>query len=248
MNVVVRQLLLIGVLFSVVGCAEMVGSVVCLTGVCATKEERLATILWSPAKLDNEGCLNIDGEYKDEHLLFRQFDFRGRSSTSNSIQEGYETYLEIPFVPIKQQVKYVSGKSTNKTRIFEDESEFYKSAVTSIKHHGQFLEITLLDEKGTKYQKSILKLNHPQIGCYDGALVIRDMNAIGGAEGSLGTAYASERMFRRMPDGSLQVVIHEREWYYSSSRGLIGIGLDGHASGVEPRKSEVTLIFSVAQE
>lgn len=248
MNVAIRYLL-IGALLAVTGCAEMAGEVVCLTGVCASKEDRLTAIPWSPTNLGNKGCPSIDGEYKDEDLLFRQFDFRARSSNMNRIQGGYEVYQKIPFVPIKQPIKYVSGKPTNEMRIFEDESDFYRSAVTSIKQQGQFLETTLMDEKGTKYKKSILVLDHPQIGCLDDALVIREINAIGSnPESGLGFANASERKFRKLPDGSLQIVIRKREWHYSSSRGLIGIGADGHASGTEPRKSEVTLIFPAVQQ
>jgi hypothetical protein len=187
---------------------------------------------WNPPVLSKEGCSNIDGRYQDRNLLFRQFDFRLLSSNSTSIQGGYEVYQKIPFVPIKQPIKYVSGKATNETRIYEDESEFYKNAITSIKQQDQYIEATLIDEKGTKYRKSILVLDHPQVGCYNGALVIRRQYRTSGGEGNPGIITAGEHEFRKLDDGSLQVIKRTREW----SRSLAEY----------PRKTETIQIFPPA--
>jgi hypothetical protein len=72
-------------------------------------------------------------------------------------------------------------------------------------------------------------------------------NTVGSAEGALGSAFATEKKFRKLPDGSLEIHITIREWYYSSLVGLIGIGADGHASGIEPRRIDKVLIFSPAK-
>lgn len=233
-------------LLALTGCAEIIGEVVCLSGICASEEERLSSIPWSPPVLKKNNCPNIGGAYYDEESPESRLSQHLWLSDKIGPAVNREDYKKIPFTPIQKQIKYVSGKPTAETIIIEDQSIFYKSAITVIGQDENILEATLMDNKGTKYKKSILNLNHPQIGCDSGALIIREVSASGGAEGALGSAYASETRYSKLPDGRLHMSVQSRNWYYSSSRGLIGIGAGGNDSGTEPRKGNSTSIFKVA--
>ncbi len=229
---------LLVVLLLLTGCVtDIAASFVCLTGVCSSDEERLAEIQWVPATLDKTTCQSIDGEYKDDtwrnnkpgDSLIRQLDFRlHRDDTKSSqlgMQEDFEDYQRTP-----------------------DEPNFYKNTVTTIKQQGNLLEVTLTDAIGKRYKKSIVNLAHPQIGCIDGILTIRIMSiGSGGVDGAYGLASAREKKYTKLLDGSLQVSISGREWYYTYARGLIGYDANNHASGTEPRKSQYTLIFPPAK-
>lgn len=238
--------------------SDSVAPFVCLTGACSSTEERLAAIPWFPSKLEKESCQSIDGEYKEigwignnkesQESLFRKFDFRLHRDDKNKrgvgMQADYEIYKKIPYVPIELGMTYDSETKAFTKKFSHDESAFYKRAVTSIKRKENQLEVVLMDEKGSEYEKSVLALDHPQIGCIDGAFAIRTMSiGSGGIEGAYGLAYTTEIKSQKLPDGSLQIAIQTREWYYTSSRGLIGISASGRASGTEPRKSEVKLTF-----
>lgn len=254
------------------GCRVFVEPFVCLSGVCPSEESRLAAIPWNPSTLDKIGCQrNLDGSYQEtgwlgnnkesNESLFRRFDFQLHRDDKNpreaGIQANYEVYQNIPstlvehtvaYAPIERVGKrYMKMPSEEKKVIDHDESAFYKSAVTSIKQQGSLLEITLMDAKGLAYKKSTLNLDHPQIGCVDGALVIRTMHIGGGNEGSLGSANAREMVYRKLPDGRLQIIHKSREWLLTPSSGLIGMNEKGFPSGTEPRKSEYTLIFPSAR-
>jgi hypothetical protein len=245
---------------------DVVAPFVCLTGLCSSTEERLAAIQWSPSKLDKNGCQSIDGEYKDNawknsksrESLIRHFDFRLHRDDKNpreaGMQENYEIYQKTPSTQVERIVihtpiervggKYIKMPPVEKKVMVNDESDFYKNAVTSIKQQGNLLEVTLTDTKGTPYQKSTLNLTHPQIGCVDGILTIRTMSiGSGGVDGAYGSASAIEKKYTKLFDGSLQISISRRGWYYTSARGLIGIDANNRASGTEPRKSEFMLIF-----
>lgn len=92
--------------------------------------------------------------------------------------------------------------------IVNDDSAFYKTVVTLIKQKGQTLEVTLMDEKGIKYEKSVLGLDNPQMGCIDGIFATRTMAVgSGGVEGSYGLARAVEKNFGKLSDCSLQITI-----------------------------------------
>lgn len=186
------------------GCRVFVEPFVCLSGVCPSDESRLATIPWSPSILGKKDCQSIDGVYKEliwyknnknGESLIRQFDFRLHRDDKNpreaGMQASYEDSQKIPstlvehtvtYTPIERVGKrYMKMPPKEKKAIDHDESAFYKNAVTSIKQQSNLLEVILMDAKGTAYKKSTLNLNHPQMGCVDGDLVIRTMY-IGGGE------------------------------------------------------------------
>lgn len=66
---------------------------------------------------------------------------------------------------------------------------------------------------------------------------------MGGVDGQLGVAWATERQFRKLADGSLAVKNDKRKWYVSIYWGLTGIRPDHKPGGDEPRKSTFTSIF-----
>lgn len=244
------------------GCRVFVEPFVCVSGVCPSNESRMAAIPWTPVTLDKNGCQSLDGNYMEtgwfgnnkqsEETLFRQFDFRLHKDNKNpneaEIQEIYQTYLEIPYDRIETRMSYDRETKTFSKKYRRDESVFYKNAVTSIKRQGESLEVILMDPTGTHYRKSALNLNHPQIGCVDGALIIRTMNAFGGNEGSYGSVTAREKIYRKLANGHLQISVRDREWLFTPSSGLIGMNAQGHPSGNEPRKKEHFLTFPVKEQ
>lgn len=259
-----RWLIVIFALVSIAslsGCRVFVEPFMCLSGICPSDESRLAAIPWSPSTLDKVGCRNLDGSYKEiggyinnkdsTELLFRRFDFRLHRDDKNPrealMQASYEDYQKIPYERIEIGMNYDRETKTFSKRYKHDESAFYKNAVTSIKQQGKLLEVTLMDAKGLVYKKSTLNLDHPQMGCVDGDLVIRTMYIGGGNEGASGFASAREMVYRKLPDGSLKIIHKSREWLFTPVSGLIGMDAKGHASGTEPRKSEYILTFPAAQ-
>ena len=132
----------------------------------------------------------------------------------------------------------------NNTYLYSDSSEFYENSHIDIEQLANTLSISLKDSTNVLYRRYGISLAPPDVGCNNDYLVFRWANTVGSAEGALGSAFATEKKFRKLPNGSLEIHITTREWYYSSSVGLIGIGTDGHASGTEPRHVDKVLIFS----
>jgi hypothetical protein len=251
----------LGALLLLNGCRVFVEPFVCLGGVCPSNESRIATIPWMPPTLDKVGCQNFDGIYKEtgwfgnnkesKESLFGRFDFRLHRDDKNpreaGMQGGYEDYQKIPYARIEIGMSYDRETKTFLKRYKNDESAFYKNAVTSIKQQSNLLEVTLMNANGTAYKKSVLNLDHSQIGCVDGTLIIRTVYIGGGNEGASGYATAREIHTKKLSDGSLQIIVKTREWLFTPSSGLIGMDAKGYASGSEPRKSESTLTFPAAQ-
>lgn len=239
------------------GCRVFVEPFVCVTGACPSKEDKIATIPWSPSVLDKNDCQNLDGKYKEagwfannkqsKEALFRQFDFRLHGDERNlreaGMQTNYQSYREIPYDHKEIGMSYDTETKTFSKKYQRDESFFYENAVISIKQQDELLEVILIGPTGTQYKKSILNLDHPQIGCVDGTLVIRTMNAFGGNEGSYGSVTAREKKYQRLGNGNLQITIKTREWLFTPSSGLIGMNAKGRPSGNEPRTKEYTLTF-----
>jgi hypothetical protein len=212
---------------------------------CISKEKSLDNILWNPVNLENTNCPDISGKYKGNEKLVTQFDFRnspfGKKSTT------YESLNEIPFVSIVKIKNALPGQKIsldNNTYLYSDSSEFYENSHIDIEQLANTLSISLKDSTNVLYRRYGISLAPPDVGCNNDYLVFRWANTVGSAEGALGSAFATEKKFRKLPNGSLEIHITTREWYYSSSVGLIGIGTDGHASGTEPRHVDKVLIFS----
>nr|WP_145544717.1 hypothetical protein [Variovorax boronicumulans] len=134
----------------------------------------------------------------------------------------------------------------DKTYTYSDYSDFYKTSYVVIRQTKNALILYLKGEDTHIYEEYEVPLALPQIGCVEGKIVIREISASYGGEGVLGSAYATEAQIRKLSNGSLEVEIQTRKWYYST-RGLIGIGADGYASGSEPKRSEALLIFPMIE-
>ena len=227
----------------------MGGEVVCLTGVCASKAERLADIPWSPQMLEKKGCPNLSGEYINAGRIssknvspgyvgiFLHLNDYVFFSTNSEFDVRYEFYQKIPSTTVDINYRAINGKPLGKGSR-EDDSEFYKSALISILQDKDQLSFSLLDADGIKYTTSTLDLNHSQIGCINSKLFIRRVNAVSGIEGGFGSASATELILQKIADGSLQLFKRVRSWRYSNSRGLLDIN--------NPRSDEFTLRFPPA--
>jgi hypothetical protein len=229
-------------------CAKIGTSNSCLSGMCVSQENRLDNFPWNPVNLVTTYCPDISGKYKGNENLITQFDFRNSPFGKKSIT--YESHNEIPFVSIVKIKNALPGQKIsldNNTYLYSDSSEFYENSHIDIEQLANTLTISLKDSKNVLYKRYGISLAPPDIGCNKDYLVIRWANTVGSAEGALGSAFATEKKIRKLPNGSLEIHITTREWYYSSSVGLIGIGADGHASGIEPRRVGKVLIFLPAK-
>lgn len=252
--------MLLGAWLLLPGCAEVAGSVACLSGVCASKEERLSEISWDLPVLQKEGCAVIEGQYRDTGQLIsgvlpgKENDvyFKQASRLSNYLlsSQSYpfkvesKAYGKIPVIVSETSKKDVTGRLLGGTVQITNDSDFYETAVLNIRKSNGHWEFTLSDDKGKKYTAFLITTKHPQIGCIGDGLVIRVANAVAGAEGGLGVAWARQLKLTKLSDGHLQLNIQNRNWGYSASRGFIETDANGNVSGDASRKKEVTLIFS----
>lgn len=231
------RLLVLGSMLIFSGCTNVTSSVTCITGACPTKKQHLAEITWDPSELDHKVCPDISGSYKDMAILYSQFDFRVNLKLNNEgkydsylsqdgIQASYESYKTIPFTPVIQSRKYMDGQRVipNQTVTWNDQSVFNKKAITSIHQNGLNLVIILMDKNNIEYRKTIVNINQKYIGCDNGALVLRSHSAFScnNLECGKGSASATEKQFRKLLNGDLQLVEQTRMWEYGPVRGLGG--------------------------
>lgn len=202
-----------------------------------------STIEWDPVNLSSEGCPDISGSYAGRDALIPQFTVSGFLSIDRKYR--ITRHAPIPFKEIEVVRKPLPGQrilDSERTFTRRDNTEFYKTSQTVIRQTRDALTLQLRGADGQLYEEYEVPLTLPQIGCADGKIVIRLFNASYGTEGALGSAYAREARIRKLSDANLEVEGKSRTWYYST-RGLIGIGADGYASGYEPRRSGGLLIF-----
>nr|WP_145544718.1 hypothetical protein [Variovorax boronicumulans] len=219
-----------------------------LVGCSITPGKNPSTIEWDPVNLSNAGCPDISGVYSDKkRILVSQFtieSFPGRERKYRLTR-----YKPIPFKKVEATKRAMPGQrfsEDDKTYTYSDYSDFYKNSQIVIRQTMDALTLQLKGEDKQMYEEYHVPLALPEIGCTDGKIVVRKISASYGGEGALGSAYATETRIRKISDGSLEVEKRTRNWYYST-RGLLGIGADGYASGSEPRRSEALLIFPMIE-
>lgn len=227
------------ILFSGCSVTEGTGALVCLTGVCQSNEARIAEIPWTPQKLEKKSCKDLSGEYGDspKGSLFRILDFRSSSFGPNGLQLSFHESRFSGIPPAASATKS-GGWAT-----IADGTEVRSTQTTMVRTAERHLHLEAVDLSRAVRQEAVLSLDHGQIGCVDGATVIRTVSVFGGREGGLGTATAVEKKIQKFVDGSIRVDISTREWYFSNSRGLIGIDNNNRASGSTPRSGRYYLIF-----
>ncbi|MGC3986770.1 MAG: hypothetical protein QM777_19675 [Pseudorhodoferax sp.] len=207
-----------------------------------------STIEWDPVSLSSTGCPDISGSYSDKNnILISQFTVEGFPNRERKYS--VTRHKPIPFKKVEAVKKAMPGQrfaENDKTYTYSDRSEFYKNSQTVIRQTKDALTFYLKGEDKQLYEEYEVPLALPQIGCIDGKIAIREISASHGGEGALGSAYATETRIRKLSDGSLEVERKTRNWYYST-RGLLGIGADGYASGTEPRRSKALLIFPMVE-
>lgn len=223
-------------------------SLLSLIGCSITPGKDPSTIEWDPVNLSSTGCPDISGSYLDKkNILIPQFTVESFPNRERKYR--FTRYKPIPFKKVEAVKKEMPGQrfaENDKTYTYSDYSNFYKNSHIVIRQKKDALTIQLKGEDKQIYEEYEVPLTLPEIGCIDGKIVIREISASYGAELALGSAYATETRIKKRSDGSLEVEKNMRNWYYST-RGLIGIGADGYASGSEPRKSEALLIFPMIE-
>lgn len=215
-----------------------------LAGCSITPGKDPSTIEWNPVNLSSAGCPDISGSYSDKKIILIS-QFTVESFPSRERKYRFTRYKPIPFKKVEAVKKEMPGQrfaENDKTYTYSDYSDFYKNSHIVIRQKKDALTIQLKGEDKQIYEEYEVPLTLPEIGCIDGKIVIREISASYGAELALGSAYATETRIKKLSNGSLEVEKNRRNWYYST-RGLLGIGADGYASGSEPRKSEALLVF-----
>lgn len=181
---------------------------------CYTGKIDISDPKWQLSAQPSWICKSIDGSYIERvHLLARQF----QDPYHPPRPPGEARYSEgVKLNPIPRNVK--TGEMA-----------------VDIHQTGQGWEIQLRGTDGAIYSKTSVLKDHPDVGCDEnGNLILRSFRARWGAELTAGTAHASERRFRRLADGSLEVFRVDREWVRSMNQA--------------PKQStEITLVFSPAR-
>ena len=208
---------------------------------CWTGRIEMGDPQWNPPVISKEGCPNLDGKYKaPDNLLMRLLTQHDQLSIDkNQLLVRQPIYRRIPeIVRDKDYFARLGVVGENAVRSArardsaEQEQAFHDRAVTWVRQQGRELEVTLTDGAGIEYSKRVLNLDHPQVGCHNGALVIRSQTRHFGAEFTKGEASAGEKEYRKSSAGGLEVIGRSRYWTSTMAS--------------EPRRKESTLLFPPA--
>ena len=218
-------------------------SMVCMSGVCPTIEERMAQIPWEPPSLSHQNCPNISGKYKPKS--YKGFDLMRMFPQSNDRLGFIQVKLETPGQVPGRSIPNPSEDNPHRKRW--DDSEFYNSgAYVLIQQNEYELSASLFGGDGKLYRRQTIALNSAMTGCTNGDLIIRTLyTPAGQSQTGWGSPGANETRYRKLADGSLQVISHTREWKYDPAFGLMGKGPTGetNSTGV-PRETGSTAIFA----
>jgi hypothetical protein len=186
---------------------------------------------WDPPTLAKTGCPDIDGKYMNERaspypFLEDFFPYRPTSGETSPIRRIYPPHTtQIGFAPPMKGVDFRRGMKIPRKKI-----------VVQFKKAGKFIKVQGhdLDLEGKLFGEYVLDLEHPWVGCRDGALIIRRWVTVGPGPGfSCGLSRTDETEYRKLPDGSLQLKRHVKLWSCSMSR--------------EPERSSTTSNFPAAK-
>jgi hypothetical protein len=171
---------------------------------------------WDPPTLAKAGCPDIEGKYMDEEmspypLLKDFFPYRPTSGETSPIRRIHPPHTtQIGFAPPTKGVGFSRGMKMPR-----------KKTVVQFKKAGQFIEVRAMNPDGKLRSEYVLDLEHPWVGCRDGALVIRRWVTYPIGAGPCGGSRADETEYRKLPDGSLQLKRHVKLWscsMYSESK------------------------------
>jgi len=213
-------------------------SMVCMSGACPSAEDRMMQIQWNPPSLSHQNCPNINGKYKPRISKYGHgynnpiFHF----PSSDKLGFIHVTSNNLEQIPIRN---FPNPSKENPNRIGWDDSEFYTSgAYVLIQQSEQELTVSLIGGDGKLYQQRIIILDSSMIGCANGDLIIRTVLLPGPGEGGgWSGSSATEKRFKKLGDGSLQVMTHIREWNYDPLFGLTGM----------PREERGTVTYAPTQ-
>ncbi|MES2580333.1 MAG: hypothetical protein V4552_07265 [Pseudomonadota bacterium] len=186
-------------------------------------------VTWSPATLSKNNCPQLSGFYiGDKNLL----DIFPTEVISKQFLDPisvitYKQALPVEWNPEGSPKKgekitpQVSSRIKNiRQKYNEDIEMFYKSASIQIEQSSSLLTLTTISN-GTIYEKREFDLQQPGVGCDNGTLYIRYLSASGGGpEARGGSAYASEKLIRKLSTGEIQVEKKLRAWEFSNWTGV----------------------------
>jgi hypothetical protein len=223
-------------------------SVVCLSGLCPDSKEVAAKIPWNPLLLNYQSCLDISGIYKPRNYYGTGFDdlmvqFPSANDRFGFIHATLETLKQVPGRSIRNPSK------ENPSRMRWDESEFYDNAHVLIKQTANEVVALLIGSDGELYSRQTINLNSSMVGCADGDFIVRTVSVLGGSDGTSKGATATEKRFRKLADGKLQLIRHTRDWYYDPLFGLVGRDSSGSKSSTGmPREEKRTYEWDSLQK
>jgi hypothetical protein len=222
-------------------------SVACLTGLCLTTREVMTKIPWDPPSLSHQNCPDISGKYKARNYgseVYNYNDLIGLFPQSNDQLGFIHVTLQNPNqVPPGRFIPRPAPRFPRAGIV--DQSEFYNSAYVLVKQDEQNLSASLIGGDGKVYIIQTIDFNSPMIGCADGDTIIRTLTPPSGGEEGYGSAFAWERRYRKLDDGSLQFTSYMREWRYDPLTGLVGMGPTGGKTNTGmPREKRYTITFA----
>jgi hypothetical protein len=160
---------------------------------------------WDPPVISKEGCPNLDGKYKN----------LGVADTVPRSREKIELFRHfLPNIPVYDETTPLTLTKLIAVDAKQLSLKEIEQGNLVFQQRGRLLEVIFLEDKtGTPRVKYTLDMNHPRVGCHDGALIFRRLQMHhGGPWGACGIAWAKDRAFRKLADGSLEVRFHSREW------------------------------------
>jgi hypothetical protein len=193
-----------------------------------------------PVSDSDPACPDISGNYRSKRIILNLSTTPLDHFPKERNQNGMSVHEEIlRGEPIQR------GGGIGGTYYYHELDGFHRDAIWGFEQRGKTLTVTLMDAEWTSYMRMTYGLDHPMIGCHDGALYIRTTAIIGGTEGSMGgEALSTEQRIRRLPNGDLEIESKLRIWDYSYYVGLLGYDpVTKKPGGSEPRRSEWTNVF-----
>ena len=196
-------------------------SVACLSGLCPSSKEVASKIPWEPTALAHQSCPDISGKYKaiDTNNTKSWQGLIGEfPMTNDELNSIHATYTEPRKIP-GRIISRPTQKDPNAT--VWDQSEFFDNAIVYIEQTDEQLVVSLIDNTGKLYKRQSIDLRSPMIGCDGKDFIIRQITMTGSNEASsTGLALARENRFKKLADGSLQLIQHDRWWDRDMALGL----------------------------
>jgi len=179
---------------------------------------------WSAERMASSICPDIGGVYRRGVALNNEFPGYGIVYEDGGINlnpvvvtlQASKEPIAVPELPSNYTKEQWIAMAKERTR---QQQAFYAKSIAYVSHEAHSLVIRVTDNEQYNRVASI-DLRQAGIGCSNGALIIRQF--AGGQDTHEGKAprsiRAKETQFRVLPNGNLEVVNYDLDWYGENTR------------------------------